>query len=369
MARMSMVVGLLWRSGAWALRAERAARAHVRRGLRLAAAAAPDPAGGSESPSPSDESVRARARARLAGVESVRILSTLPPAVRRANAERAGLERAASRLDDATIVGAARHALICEGLKKRTSRRDAACCAACWMRAEACICAGLAPPVRAPAGVDVFVWAHHREWGRSSNTGCLLAAMVDGAQMLMKGLPADDDTLAALLADPETLTAVLWPVGDGVVSPEQLRGLAAEGRRTLVADEAPAAGAEDDGAAAEASPRAPLRIALLVVDGTWSGARRMVNALPKGVWRVGLSEEAIMRELPAGSQHSNMLSPLRKHNNRAEDRVCTAQAATAALRALGHADAACDSILAAVEYKIVVLTAIRVVRVRSDDVR
>lgn len=90
-----------------------------------------------------------------------------------------------------------------------------------------------------------------------SNTGCLCAASLAGAQLLMRGHAPHDAQLAALLSDPSITTALLWP-GEGALEPQELLALARE--------------------------RTGGRIALVAVDATWGCALRMRRKYPAGVF-------------------------------------------------------------------------------------
>ena len=59
------------------------------------------------------------------------------------------------------------------------------------------------------------VWVHHNEWGLTSNTGGLLAAVLAPCRLLMKGLPEHDAWLGARLRDPAVVPVVLWPAREG----------------------------------------------------------------------------------------------------------------------------------------------------------
>lgn len=155
---------------------------------------------------------------------------------------------------------------------------------------------------------------HHREWGRASNTGTVLRDAVEGCEIFVKGHAEDDAALGRVLAAPTT--AVLFP------SP----------------DASPLSSVDD-------------LDALVVVDATWRNARRMVSSLPGHIRRVRLDDDAAQGQ-------GNLLAPLRKAPED-DARVCTAQAAVAALRTVGLPPVECDRVLDAVTLKVEMVKALR----------
>ena len=203
-------------------------------------------------------------------------------------------------LSSSDVGGAEKHAALCTHLKQRGARSPSGC-PRCWVHREACVCTSAT--ARSP--VDVLVWMHHREWGRASNTGTVLQDVLENCEILVKGHPADDIALAAATA--RGGAAVLFP-GDDSVPVSSL----------------------------ESPPET-----LIVVDATWRNARRMVRRLPPSVRRVKLDDD--------DATQANLISPLRQTRGGEEIKVCTAQAA---LAALGLED---DTLLAAVRHKVSVV--------------
>lgn len=241
-------------------------------------------------------------------------------AVRRAshspsNAVAAAAQRNASQalcdkvLSSSDVGGAEKHAALCTHLKQRGARSPSGC-PRCWVHREACVCTSAT--ARSP--VDVLVWMHHREWGRASNTGTVLRDALENCEILVKGHPADDAALAAATACGGA--AVLFP-GDDSVPVSSL----------------------------ESPPEV-----LIVVDATWRNARRMVRRLPPSVRRVKLDD--------ADATEANLISPLRRTRGREDVKVCTAQAALAAL-GTGVEDDTREYLLAAVRHKVSVVAALR----------
>lgn len=255
---------------------------------------------------------------------------------------------------DPLLSGAERHAAQCERIlngrpifKRRRGRSEV--CPNCWGNTSACICE-LILDHPAPPGVDVVIWTHHKEWGLPSNTGVLLARSIRGARMLMKGLPAHDQELDALLADPGRCCVALWP---GSWPGRQIASAAA------------AFAAADHIGAAAGGGRAP--ITLLLLDTTWTGARRMARRLPEHVICWTLSEEDLLwqtLETTPGSGPSpvpvkSLIAPLRKRNGPIATEVCTAQAGVAALRALGAPLHVCTELIDLIRTKVERVASIR----------
>jgi DTW domain-containing protein YfiP len=114
--------------------------------------------------------------------------------------------------------------------------RRAARCAGCWLPTALCLCAELP---RVTVRTRVVVVMHRREAITSTNTGRLAARMLEGARVRVRGV---DDAPAPL----------------------------PEGRRLVLF---PQAGARLLGAADAAGEPA----VLLVPDGTWAQARRLIR--------------------------------------------------------------------------------------------
>lgn len=250
--------------------------------------------------------------------KAVRRMSTLPPRSSRPVAANASLAEASLFSSAADRYWAS---------KASIKARDG-WCHRCWIREEACVCEGMGTPAAAP--IDVVVCVHAREWGKSSNSATVLAATVSNCRLLMKGV--DDDELWAMLNARKC--ALLWPAADSTstITPRQCL---------------------DDG-----------RL-LIVPDGSWRNARRIVNALPPDMPRLSLASGDVLLEAlrVGGGDATSLLAPLRATNgNRDESRVCTCQAAVAALRAMGHSDVACDRILEALCHKVAVVAALRGLR-------
>lgn len=196
-------------------------------------------------------------------------------------------------------------------------------CPSCCLAPALCICAAvraLAPPPGWPLP-RVRVLIHHDECGRSSNTGALLGPAL-GAMLAVAGVREQEARLADEVAEAGSRAAVLWPGPDAVPISDFARSLGAAG-----------------GAAA----------LLVAVDGTWSGARKLLGRLPAGVTRVALPQppppaaasgasSASPGSPPQPTASHSLLRPVRKYGGDAADRVCTFEAVVAAVRCLGCVD-------------------------------
>lgn len=112
--------------------------------------------------------------------------------------------------------------------------------------------ATLAAATLAPAPVPTLPTLLHT----GSNTGCLLAASLTGAELLLRGHAPHDERLAKLLADGNSTPVLLWP-DENALTPEELRQLA---------------DAQSGG-----------HVTLVALDASWDGARRMRSHFPPGV--------------------------------------------------------------------------------------
>lgn len=175
-------------------------------------------------------------------------------------------------------------------------------CPGCSLVPSLCVCArvrGLS--CTTPHRVHVLL--HHDELGRGSNTGGLLAAAL-GARLHVSGIRSHEAALAEALSSAPA-AAVLWPGDDAVPLHEFVAALPS--------------GALDAG------------VALVAVDGTWNGARKMVKRLPPGLPRLSLPPSAF-------SPGRSLLWPVRKYAGDRTERQCTYEAVVAALSGLGALD-------------------------------
>ena len=189
-----------------------------------------------------------------------------------------------------------------------------------------CVCGALArrqPGAEGAPPHRLAVLMHHKEHGRASNTGCLLAPAL-GATIYLAGLKEHEAELAAMLNLSQSssssssssfapdghdvaeweggVCAVLWP-GEESVSLEELR-------------------------AATPPARWARGLTLLALDATWAGARKLLHRLPPGAPRLSVDAAAF-------EPGRSLLFPARRYSGEAAERRCTYEAVVAALDALG----------------------------------
>ena len=177
-------------------------------------------------------------------------------------------------------------------------------CRGCMLAPGLCVCSALARRATGVAGVPphrLAVLMHHKEHGRASNTGCLLAPAL-GARIHVAGVAADEEALLADITAAGPACAILWP-GEDSVSIAELR--------ESIAPEAWQSG-----------------LLLIAIDGTWSCARKMVKRVPPHVPRLALPPDAF-------APGRSLLFPVRKYVGPCAERYCTYEAAIALLDALG----------------------------------
>ncbi|MCP4446260.1 MAG: DTW domain-containing protein [Myxococcales bacterium] len=157
-------------------------------------------------------------------------------------------------------------------------------CPECYLPAQVCLCAEI---TRIPCGVEIVVLRHVMERRRNSNTGRLVARALEGAKVLEYALreePLDTAVLAG------ANTALLYPRPSSVDAPQPTR--------------------------------------LILLDASWSQARRMAQRIPELRSMPSLSLPTPIRVLP------------RMREGKAPEQMSTAESAIAALRLLGEVAAA-----------------------------
>lgn len=172
--------------------------------------------------------------------------------------------------------------------KPMRSRRTARC-AGCWLPVALCLCAELP---RFAIRTRVVVMMHRREAATSSNTGRLAARVLDGASVRVRGARSESESQHEPL--PPGRRLVLFPAAEA---------------RVLTAEDA-----------------AQESAVLLVPDGTWAQARRLLR-------RDDIFQGAEIVSLPpAGPSRYG----LRRHAR--EGSICTLEAIGRALALLEGGD-------------------------------
>lgn len=173
-------------------------------------------------------------------------------------------------------------------------------CPGCWLFPSLCICSRLR---RHDSAHQLAVFMHHKEWGRASNTGCLLRQGL-GGKVYVSGVVEQEEALNKVIR--ERPSVVLWP-GEGSIPARSLG--------EVVGQEA-----VDKG------------LVIVAIDTTWNCAKKMVKRIPAEIPRVSLSADMLPAE-------RSLLYPIRKYDGPCEDRVCTYEAVLAFLEEVGDMDA------------------------------
>jgi len=138
-------------------------------------------------------------------------------------------------------------------------------CEACWLLKTACVCdnfAALGPPPSLE-GHQVVVYMHYKEYKRASNTGNLATTLL-GAERFLFGIDKEDQNFSENLKDSHFAPCVLFPSLDAVDLEEWKESLPS------------------------GQP-----IKLIIVDGTWTQAKRVAKHIPASIPRVKLTPTSI----------------------------------------------------------------------------
>jgi DTW domain-containing protein YfiP len=162
-------------------------------------------------------------------------------------------------------------------------------CSLCWLSIPECICSKVK---RVPSFLHkFFVIVHPEEFARSSNTGALPQACMlsQHITILVRGVPEHDAEIAALCLEQNTF--VLFPGQNARTFAEFEKSVNPQGQ--LV----------------------PCRKSynIIIVDGTWTQAKKLERSLPQHVPRVCL---ATLESLP-----EVLKRPMRAHTD--SSKVCT----------------------------------------------
>eukprot|EP00742_Colponemidia_sp_Colp-10_P004109 GILJ01004384.1.p1 GENE.GILJ01004384.1~~GILJ01004384.1.p1 ORF type:complete len:385 (-),score=49.36 GILJ01004384.1:129-1283(-) len=262
-------------------------------------------------------------------------------------------------------------------------------CSNCWLTKDFCVCGEL-HKTHNELKHTFLVYMHHKEYMRASNTGKLILSMFPNSKMYLHCVDEDERSLAeALQADPE-YTFVLFPSRDAISVKQALLGrsnLSTTSNQTgaTAADEwgdamlpldslfgvSEEIVPQDDvllqhqqhqqqgvglgtGEAAEATGHRHRAASIdvqhlieqvksislgrevppctfVVLDGTWSQAKRLNREIDPSIPRVRI--EPATASLFLARQQSQ------------PDRICTVEAVTMLLAELGESDELCDTLL------------------------
>ena len=205
--------------------------------------------------------------------------------------------------------------------EQQIARRHAALvrankCLRCWYSPLKCICTEVRP-LAVPH--EVIVLLHHKEYGRLSNTGKLIAASCPNSTVFIAGIPEHERLLREKLASSPHPAFVLFPAVGSISVPELLkRNPPADSDDASIPPQKRAKVSEGQGA--EDGQVRPFTI--VIVDGTWNQAKHVVRAVPNDIPRVHVDPTA-----PS-------LFVLRTQTQ--PDRICTLEAFALLLREMGH---------------------------------
>lgn len=180
-------------------------------------------------------------------------------------------------------------------------------CEGCRLRPSHCICA-LRPDLPSNAGFCLLM--HDAEPLKPSNTGWLIADVVQRTWAFGWSRTEVDPALQALLADPQWQPYVVFP-GEYVQPPE---------RAVQALPSAPVFDSTNEAASAAAAKK-PL---FILLDATWPEARKMFRKSPylDGFPVLGLQPEQISR--------------YRLRRSKRDDHFCTSEVAALCLELTGH---------------------------------
>lgn len=180
-------------------------------------------------------------------------------------------------------------------------------CAGCRLAASHCVCV-LRPQVGARAGACLIMG--DIEALKPSNTGWLIADLVVDTFAFGWSRTHVDPALLALLADPQWQPYLVFP-GEYVQAPRLVTDVVLSGR-----------------AAVEDVATGGKRPLFVLLDGTWSEARKMFRKSP------------YLDHLPVLSLHPGQRSAYRLRRSSREDQFCTAEVAALCLELAGEPHAA-----------------------------
>jgi DTW domain-containing protein YfiP len=181
---------------------------------------------------------------------------------------------------DEKQIGKLKHQLICQS--RYTHLRNPFVCKKCWTHLPICVCSLFESKSPLPKGVrGVYVWTHHEEWGRTSNTGSLLPLGLEKTQMLMKGLSEHDEIFQTEVldnnesAEKHVIPVVLWPGKGGdnkTVSLSELKDMIRTDHDRI-------------------GKMTTKEVVIVSIEGTWNNGRKMASKLPSHILRLDVGEE------------------------------------------------------------------------------
>eukprot|EP01133_Synstelium_polycarpum_P009103 gene9103-10674_t len=264
-------------------------------------------------------------------------------------------------------------------------------CRNCWFLIQNCTCRALTPVKLRHRYVTLF---HHKEWTRASNTGKLitLASNKDhllanrpeseakikyigdnavdlldfnngneSSKLLVMNLEDDEKHLAHILETTDHANMfVLFPFTDSIDINEFLKRHVANNSNAVADGQQKPEESIPTTTTTETTTKDPITVSItetlesitlddnidripqltvIVLDGTWSQAKKLHKKLPADIQRVHLSF--------GDKRVKSMYNALRKQPQ--IDRISTLEASTMVMKHIGETDAACNSLIAALQ--------------------
>lgn len=194
-----------------------------------------------------------------------------------------------------------RESLVAQSIVRTTSLKfDTVKCRRCWLSTTECICSNATQV--SSFQHTLFVIMHAEEYGRGSNTGALPQVIMppENVKVLVRGIPEHDAEIEVICSEPNTF--VLFPK-QGAIPFAEYDSLTKLSQM--------------------ASPET--RYNILIVDGTWTQAKKVLHSLPLTLPCVCLSSFTGLSE--------DLKRPMRAHTD--PSRVCTLGAIILLLREMG----------------------------------
>lgn len=174
-------------------------------------------------------------------------------------------------------------------LATKSQQLGSVICPKCWLSIPDCICSSAKQIPSFPHKLVVIV--HPKEYGRSSNTGTLPQVCMhpQNVKVLVRGVPEHDVEIAAICSEPNTF--VLFPSQEARTFAELEMSVNSQGQ----------------------SISCEKSYNIIIVDGTWTQAKKIERSLPPHVPRVCLASLESLPEV--------LKRPMRAHTD--SSKVCT----------------------------------------------
>ena len=105
-------------------------------------------------------------------------------------------------------------ATIRASIQFRQGEMNGRICDRCWVPLPDCVCCPADEPIYSRMPHRILIYLHHKEFGRFSNTGALLlSAFPNQTELIIAGLPEQEERLRGLLLEDPPSTMILWPHG------------------------------------------------------------------------------------------------------------------------------------------------------------